>query len=287
MKNFVEELQKEIRQKIDRIEAEDKNILKKSLDASLVLGNAFNRLKAFIIQCPFKDEEEEIYFFKEVKPKLFCHLIYYRKVYNIEIDRPVATIEKQKEYLKSKLDSIQEYQNKILDFYRYYRSGATCSDSIYFTRGNPDMEQFLDPFYYERDSNYSTICDFKVAKILANDMLQAYLLCELEMLDNTQNKGIGILPKVKLTWTGAKIDLIELIYALDTAGCFNHGKVMLNQIVTYFECMFNVDLGSNVSRTFSDIRTRQEPTSFLDRLREEIKRRIKKNRPGKKDWKDE
>ncbi|NDV64632.1 RteC domain-containing protein [Bacteroides sp. 224] len=287
MKNFAEKLQKEIREKIDRIEAEDKNILKKSLDSSLVLGNAFERLKTFISQYSFKDEEEEIYFFKEVKPKLFCYLIYYRKVYNIEIDRPVATIEKQKEYLRCKLDSTQEYQSKILDFYRYYRSGGTCSDSIYFTRENPDMEQFLDSFYYERDPNFSTIYDFKVAKILANDMLQAYLLCELDSLDNIQGKSIGALPKVKLTWTGTKTDLVELIYALDTAGCFNHGKVMLNQIVTYFECVFNIDLGSNVSRTFSDIRIRQELTSFLDRLREEIKKRIKKNRPGKKDWKDE
>lgn len=79
MINFVEKLQKEIRQKIQKIEAEDKNILKKSLDASHVLGNAFDRLKEFIIEYQFQDEDEEILFFKEVKPKIFCHLIYYRK----------------------------------------------------------------------------------------------------------------------------------------------------------------------------------------------------------------
>ena len=287
MKNFVEKLQNEIRQKIDRLEAQDSNILKKSLDASHVLGDAFNRLKAFIVEYSFKDEEEEIYFFKEIKPRLFCYLIYYRKVYNIEIDRPVATIEKQKEYIKSKLDSTQEYQNKILDFYRYYRSGGTNSDSVFFTRGNPDIEEYLDPFYYERDPNFSTVYDYKVAKILANDMLRAYLLYELDALDETQNKDTGNLPKAKLTWTGAKIDLVELIYALDTIGCFNHGKATLKQIVGFFECVFNIDLGSNVSRTFSDMRTRQEPTSFLDRLCEAIKKRIQKNRPGKKDWKDE
>ena len=78
MINFIDKLQKEIRQQIQQIVAEDKNILKKSLDASHVLGEGFDRLKEFIIAYQFQNEDEEILFFKEVKPKIFCHLIYYR-----------------------------------------------------------------------------------------------------------------------------------------------------------------------------------------------------------------
>lgn len=125
MINFVDKLQKEVRKQIGQIEALDQNILKKSLDASHVLGDAFDKLKEFITRYTFVDEAEEILFFKEIKPKIFCHLIYYRKVYNIEMHRPVASVEAQKEYLKKKLDGIQEFNDKILDFYRYYRSGAT------------------------------------------------------------------------------------------------------------------------------------------------------------------
>ena len=134
MIDFVEKLQKEIRLKIDQIEAEDMNILKKSLDASHILGDAFDQLKEFIIAYKFKDEDEEILFFKEVKPKIFCHLIYYRKVYKIEMHRPVASVETQKEYLKKKLAVIQDFNDKILDYYRYYRSGATCLDAAYSGR---------------------------------------------------------------------------------------------------------------------------------------------------------
>jgi hypothetical protein len=131
--------------------------------------------------------------------------------------RPVASVDAQKEYLKMKMDVIQDFNDKILVFYRYYRSSATYLDTAYFVRGKPDMEQYLETFYYERDPQFSTNADFKVAKIMANDMLQAYLLSELESLDNyTQKSGNVSLPKVKLTWTGSKTDLIELIYALDT-----------------------------------------------------------------------
>lgn len=283
MINFVDKLQKEIRRKIEQIEAEDKNVLKKSLDASHVLGDAFDRLKEFIIAYNFREEDEEILFFKEVKPKIFCHLIYYRKVYNIEMHRPVASVEAQKEYLKKKLDVIQDFNDKILDFYRYYRSGATHLDAAYFVRGKPDTEQYLETFYYERDPQFSTNADFKVAKIMANDMLQAYLLSELEQLDNYIRKpGITSFPKVKLTWTGSKTDLIELIYSLDTIGCFNHGKVPLIQIAAYFESVFNIDLGNNIARNFYDMRIRQYPTPFLDRLREEILKRMENTKPGKK-----
>ncbi len=58
-------------------------------------------------------------------------------------------------------------------FYRYYRSCADYLDAAYFVRGKSDMEQYLETFYYERDPQFSTNCDFKVARILANDMLQA------------------------------------------------------------------------------------------------------------------
>lgn len=283
MINFVDKLQREIRLKIEQIEAEDKNILKKSLDASHVLGEGFDRLKEFIINYRFKDENEEILFFKEVKPKIFCHLIYYRKIYNIEMHRPVASVDAQKEYLKKKLDGIQDFNDKILDFYRYYRSGATYLDTAYYVRGRPDTEQYLETFYYERDPQFSTNADFKVAKIMANDMAQAYLLAELELLENYIRKpDTSSFPKVKLTWTGSKTDLIELIYALDTEGCFSEGKVPLIQIAAYFESVFNINLGNNIARNFYDMRIRNQPTPFLDRLREEIRKRMENTKPGGK-----
>lgn len=199
------------------------------------------------------------------------------------MNRPVAGIEAQKEYLKKKLDEIQDFNNKILDFYRYYRSGAIYLDSVYFVRGKPDMEQYLEAFYYERDAQFSTNCDFKVANIMANDMLQIYLLSEVETLDNyASNSSKNSSPKVKLTWTDSKSDLIELIYALDTAGCFDHGKVPMTQIAAYFEIVFNIDLGNNIPRNFYGMRIRQQPMSFLDRLHEEMLKRVDNPRQGNK-----
>ena len=125
MIDFVKKLKKEVGTEIRRIEAMDASSLKKSLQASRVLGAAFNRLKNFIMVYRFRDDAEEIHFFKHVKPHLCSHLIYYRKVYNIEMNRPVGSVEAQRTYLHHELDRIHEFQQKRQDFYRYIRSGAT------------------------------------------------------------------------------------------------------------------------------------------------------------------
>lgn len=164
-------------------------------------------MKKFILAYEFRSEGEEITFFKEIKPKFCYRLIYYRKLYNIEINRPVAAICTQKEYLHEELETINKYTNKRLDFVRYYRSGSTHLDSLYFLRGRMDTEQYLETFYYELDPNFSTNCDFKVAKIMANDMLSAYLMQEIELLnDNGMKAGSFHFPATKKHGREAKLN---------------------------------------------------------------------------------
>ncbi len=69
---------------------------------------------------------------------------------------------------------------------------------------------------------------------------------------------------------------------MDTEGCFNNGKIPLTQIAAYFENIFNIDLGNNIARNFYDMRIRNQPTPFLDRLREEIRKRMDNTKPGAK-----
>ncbi|MDR2886271.1 MAG: RteC domain-containing protein [Rikenellaceae bacterium] len=75
--------------------------------------------------------------------------------------------------------------------------------------------------------------------------------------------------------------MAELIYALDTEGSFNDGKVPLTQIAAYFESVFNIDFGNNIPRNFYDMRIRNLPTPFLDRLREIMLKRMDNTKPGK------
>jgi hypothetical protein len=269
---YIAKLRKETDNVIDRIESSDSNILKKSLEASHVLAEAFDQLKTFILSYQFKNEEEEITFFKEIKPKLCYRLIYYRKLYNIEMNRP-AGVDKQNEYLSEELNEINKYNMKRLDFIRYYRSGATHLDSLYFLRGKTDTEQYLETFYYELDPQFTTNCDFKVAKVLSNDMLLAYLIHEIELLDNNGSTSLfSGFPLTKLTWQGTKTELMEQLYSWDSDSTF--GDVPLTQLSDYIQNVFNIQLDKNLSRAFSEMKTRNIPTPFLDKLKAALLRRM-------------
>ncbi|BBE16145.1 tetracycline resistance element mobilization regulatory protein rteC [Aquipluma nitroreducens] len=276
MIEYIANLKKEVDAKIELIESSEENILKRSLAGSQVLGEAFNRLKVFVLAYTFKDEEEEIIFFKDIKPKFCYRLIYYRKIYNIEMNRPMAGVDAQKVYLNKELNAINRYTTKRLDFIRYYRSGSTHLDSLYFLRGKLFTEQYLETFYYELDPVFCTICDFKVAKILANDMLLPYLMQELELLDNSTSKlGSFYFPSTKLTWKGTKTELMEQLYSWDTASTF--GNVPLTQLSDYIQNVFNIRLDKNLSRAFSDMKIRTNPTPFLDKLKNALLRRMGRN----------
>lgn len=284
MKQVLEKLQQEV----EIFQNENNSLcienLSKAKNGIFLMEDIFHRLKSFIIEYHFRDKREEIVFFKEYKPKLFCNLIFYRKIYNLEMHRPTGGIIVQQEYFKKELEHIKDYFYKNMDFYHYYRSDNTFMDEIFFLR-NQDPEVLLDleVFYLEKDPRFSTNCDFKVTKILANDMLESYIIAELEKLEN---KNIELnnfaLPKEKLTWTGSKTDLVELIYALVEAKVFNHGKATLKDIATYFENIFNIDLGSNPSRTFIDLCIRKARTAFLDKLQNLLIKKMDKEN-NKKD----
>lgn len=272
MLEYITNLRKQTDELIESIESSNNNVLKKSLEASRVLAESFDKLKRFILSYKFRDEMEEITFFKEIKPKFCYRLIYYRKIYNIEMNRP-AGANKQKEYLSDELNEINKYNMKRLDFIRYYRSGASHLDSLYFLRGKMDTEQYLETFYFELDPNFSTNCDFKVAKILSNDMLSAYLMQEIELLNTNGLTPFHFgFPATKLTWKGTKTELMEQLYSWDSDNSF--GDVPLTQLSDYIQKVFNIQLDKNLSRSFSDMKIRNVPTPFLDNLKNALLKRM-------------
>jgi len=273
MIQFTSHLKKEIDAEIEKIESSEINLMTKSLEASRVLKKAYAQLRAFILSYNFQSEAEEILFFKEIKPRLCFRMIYYSKLYNIEMDRPTG-IDKQREYLNDLLNSINRYNCKRLDFIRYYRSGSSHFDSLYFLRGQTDTEQYMETFSYEFDPNFSTNCDFKVAKILSNDMLSDYLMREIEALNDNNNlilSSFGF-PATKLTWKGTKAELQEQILSWDSDSTF--GDVPFTQLHSYIQNVFNIRLDSHLSRILDDLKTRNTPTPYLDKLKNALLRRM-------------
>lgn len=275
MYHYVSILTKEMDESLSIILKEEKDLLKSNRRSANIVENTLEKLKLFIYNYQFENEFDEVKFFKEIKPSIYSKLIYYRKIFNIETNRPKGGKSVQQDYLQKELDRINDFFENNREFYHYYRSGNIYMDKYFFLRGKPDIELNIDIFSFERDSKFTTSCDSHIARILANDLLESYIINELEKLAYKNSISVSSeLPKAKLTWTGSKVELIELIYALDTINCFNYGKVSLKKITSYVEDVFNIDLGANISKAYSDLRIRQNRTSFLDKVKDALNKRM-------------
>lgn len=268
MEQFTTNLKQKINTEIQLMESEEDSLFTRSTKIISLLEDAFDQLKDFILGYTFKYQAEEIQFFKEIKPQLFSILIYYRKVNNLEMRMPTGGKIDKKEYLENILSRIKYFFDTNCDFYQYYRSGSTHLDKYYFLRGKPDIQLILDSFYFERDAKFSTNFDFKVAKMIANERLTVYINNKLSKLNQVEgtNSDTNNLPKVKITWTAKKAELVEQIYAWDSAGCFNNGNTNIKELAEYIETVFNINLG-DFYHTFLEIRERKgSRTLFLNRL---------------------
>jgi hypothetical protein len=276
MKDYTSILSEKINNELQTINLNEADILQQTAKAIKILECGFSQLKAFITNYTFKDKVEEISFFKEVKPKLFSKLLYFHKIHGIAMRRPAESSDVTTKYLLNKLNRINDFFDRNLEFYEYYRSGNIQLDKYYFLRGKPDIWLNTDSFCFELDPRFSSCFDFKVAKVLANDVLAIYLNSEIKKMNSNYDAEtiFGSFPKVKHTWTGTKTELVELIYGLYTRKSINHGNIDIKELVDYFCNVFNTDAGK-FYRIYLNIRNRKDSrTLYLDSLRESLIRKM-------------
>lgn len=161
----------ELTEQLSFINLEIENPIAKSEKSVQLALLTCNKLKKQFLKEKSISNESEIEFFKNVKPKFTSLYIYHNAIFKIETKMPRGGNRIAKKYLNKELKKLKRYFVHNLDFYNYYRTGSSFFDFKYFTRGSHDIKFRLDSFYFEADHNFSTTHDFKVAKILAHDLV--------------------------------------------------------------------------------------------------------------------
>jgi hypothetical protein len=229
-----------------------------------IILKSLSEIKEYVLKRGFKNIDEEIHFFKYQKPAIVSKLIYYNAIYKIETKKPYGA-KPIKKYLNDELRKLKRYFDNNLEFYKYYRTNNSFIDEKLFVRGKCDIKLSLDTFYFEADHRFSTSHDYKVAKIIAYDLIQVYLE---DQLNNNNQKRVS--NNSSLNWTGSKTALTELIYALHSKGVFDNGNADIKVIAKTFELAFNINL-SDFYHTYLELKSRKmNRTKFLDSLRDAL-----------------
>lgn len=280
MQPFISKLNKNLNAQLQKIDLEESNFIIKAQKSIVCLNSTLSKLRTFILNYTFLNEDEEILFFKEIKPGIFSQLIYHVKINNIESKRPMGSFENRQNYLLNELEKLTLFFNCHLEFYRYYRMNSIFLDDKLFVRGREDFHFHIDnPLIYV-DPDFSTSLDYTVAEIMANDRLEVFLKTELDaLIIKNSNPNWGqheMMGNPSLQWTDDKTSLVELIYALDALGSINKGQCDISVLTAFFEQAFNVRL-TDVYRTYIDIKGRDIPTKYLDKMRAALRQRMGKD----------
>lgn len=269
-----------ILKKEQEISLESVHVIDESSRMTKFLQDLLSGMKNHVLEHHFIDENEEIEFFRIIKPQILGKLIYYNKMYRIETSCPVSTGKMYYKYFSSELQQLkQEYKEHICnsDFYRYYRSGRTDRDHDFFKLGKINLNTGLNSFIFEVDTQFSTYYDYKVSRIIADELLYNYLIIKINPVDKPSMALQNAESTKDVFWTESKNALIELIYALYASGAISNGKVGIRKISLIFQLLFRVQLG-DIHHAFHRMKDRAgNRTLFLDQLKSSLEQYMDKD----------
>ena len=230
-------------------------------------SNSLLKMSQLISKTDFKNEQEEIHFFKEVKIYPLSNLIYFINLRNFELHFPVYGFEEQKKYLNVKIRKINKFLQNNVEFIIYYKTGKSHFDSFYYTRNKNYSSGLKERDVCYRSPVFSTSHDFLLSKVKGHKLLIKYLRKKISKLAGEQTFS----KKSKLKWRLSKTALVELIYGLQSSNAID---AEIGEVKTVFENIFDLKL-DNPYRTFSEIKIRKtNRTLFLDKMKTSLEERI-------------
>ncbi len=275
--DFIITLDDKIKSELAVRDADNGDVITHAKNAILIFRANILSLKEFIAKHNFKSVAAEINFFKIQKPKLISRLIYYHLIYNIESHKPVGYPLLLKQYYENEIRKINSFYDNNREFYLYYKSDNGVLDNFYFVRNKTTEVSFFASDEVAPDPDFTTVYDYKLATIIAYEEITDYITSIIAGINNNSTDETVNPNKQtdrQLTWTASKVSLVELLYALQSAGSCNNGNIDLKHLANIMEKVFNVDLG-NYYRVFQEMRIRKiNRTTYLDLLKNRLIQRM-------------
>ena len=276
MDDYYSKILEAIRLKLESIDMDSCDI---PIEVSNSMIEYFNKLlidiREYFLSLDSIEEEEEIFFFKTVKPEILGFLLYFNNIHTIEISCPNGSNDTLTSYYQNGLQKLTSFFERNLDFYQYYRAKSSHLDKLYFLRNRKYYHSYFDSVRFIMDKEFSTEYDYKIAKIICNEMLRIYLNKKLIKIKNTDyvEDKLTKYEKSPIKFTGKKSALIEIGYSLASAGDINHGNIEIKEILDFFSTMFNIDLGDYYA-SYIAMKERKDRTAYLNHLTKSLLKRM-------------
>lgn len=244
----------------------DMNIKAKKA-ARLIMGT-LSDFRNMIREKGFKRDEDEIYFFRRIKPPIHAYLIFFSILSEIETGKYHLSDEELKNLIDKKMRMFRHIQRDNLDFVTYYMEGMTHLDRQYFLRPTDILKVTRHSTTMMLDPELSTTYDVVAANIIAHQMLKKYLFPDQDAVKTRMPAS----PKLK--WTASKSDFIEFVYGLQASAAINYGDVEIKELCLTLQSIFQVQI-EDPYRIFIDLTNRKTiPVKFIPKMEEGFLRKV-------------
>ncbi|MDY3316403.1 RteC domain-containing protein [Riemerella anatipestifer] len=276
MEQYFRKVFQDIYKEEEKVTLHVETIIPEALEMIRYLSKVLEETRNYILERGFNDKQEEIHFFRNIKPHIYGKLMYYNRIYKMEIIRPTTKGKIYEDYFtkeKKRLKSRHNHFLKTNAFYTYYYSGRTDEDHKYFLRSSFLFQEGLENHAFDLDRRFSTYYDYLTARIIGRELFYEYL----HFRTTTQFDKIANENHRPIHWTESKAVLVELLYALHAAKAISSGQISLNKIAITFQALFKVEL-QDVHHTFHRMKSRSgSRTLFLNQLVNSLETYMDKN----------
>lgn len=216
------------------------------------------------------EQHLQIHFFKKVKPRFFSELYFQIELFNYYKAYPKGSLKVKKQHINNQLDISSSFIVSHYELYHYVELGSSHLDDVYFKKVDYDLKVH-GGLLYPQDNSFSSPAEPTLSRLLCAVRFTQFLKNELYALKNPTLDPTWEFTR-NLNWNGSKTDLIELVYALTATDAID---AELKDTIQLLEKIFNIDLG-NFYRTYTDIKLKRNPASFLDELKTNLLEKIRK-----------
>lgn len=109
MIEYCKKLIENLNEEIDDLVEEFDNSMPMIEQAIGLILNRLSEIKDIVVSKKFDSVEEEIYFFKKVKPGILSKLIYYNSIYKIESKKPYGGSKAISKYLNNEISKMSYF----------------------------------------------------------------------------------------------------------------------------------------------------------------------------------
>lgn len=139
----------------------------------------------------FSSEEEEVHFFKNIKPDFYGQQVFVIERYTLERNMPYRDAEAQRLYFLAEVAYVERFFLSHPFAYEYHRAGATELNRQYFLRSSEGGGLFGSEAA-DFDRSFSTPADYLFSQFRAYGLLKEWIFERLNYL--ARNPAVAYQP---------------------------------------------------------------------------------------------